>query len=1539
MDEKYAHEDAARAAKVKTAAPVSPRGEAFKAEGSLPSLPSSSSARVEVAERWLNEIAMRHLEQRGDVVERAVALEQLGLSRAALRRVLPDATVDRVFVSLFVYSVGLADCIQEVLRHARGAPALAAKVWRSFLCLLEQVDRPTSATFARLLSDLHTREAARAAARHQSERRRLLDAEEALKQERVAVREAVERGGVECERLNGVVARSRWQVHEARATLQSLLDRRREVDTELAALRSRYRAVTAPLPERARVFQEGSAELRKLMRESADNAVRIEEEVTLHANLLKQRREAETKREAAEIDAAAVAAELSALESELAERMQEHRSAAARAAAAAKQRQSLQEQIATRESEIERLGRAVAEQGTRFESLRAQSGELARVRAAREEQVQMRTQRLQAMENELAASRQQDEAAEAERQERFGELHAATAEVERLKGEAKELRARFGLAKRQAATLQERLDAALLEREEAARAQAEAVAERDRFEKSVAVYTEEEARASLQGSEAHNALAKAREHNAALEAQLAALLVRTREEEAAQQRAEAEHEQHAATLAARQQRAQEEQTQLAEQERALHARSSDHAARVQDLQRLLASKQASLAVAEAQRAAREAQLESLSAQLQHARAEKSALEEKLAAESAARSAAASSLELAQQHAATEARKAADRLARGAATIADLRNANRLAEADAERAAAEFKAAQHKLAASLARAEQSVADALSRERARDAESWRAFAHEIHELWSRSSRIRHLRGEEAAASRVLDSETQERAACMGRLRKLRATEAAQEKQHGEMAARAECDAAARLVEEAQLNEALTLLVERRAAVSGLLERQAAIARQVFELQERIADRRARAEDATTQAQVTLVDVAIDAVPLPPDSAPAFSLAVGEFTTQQSHPQPQQPQRVARFDFQPSAALRVSVEESSEGGGQHAHHARRGSSFLSAQPLAVPQVAPPQPPQQPPPRARRGSEVASIAPVQAAVAAARRGSLASPHPPTTLRPQPRQQGAPNRPGSARTRARLQAERARSQPKAPEIAANEVLVAERETPSVAEERGSSDQEPQRQALNSGPKERLAEETKHEEEKAPSNVPQPSQPSELRSIQELSQPLPQQKSVPTSEPPSQPQPQQQAPPEQPSQPQPQQQEQRPRYQPLQSHQVEPQHQMRGQSHQQLPQLPPVEEARQQLEPTPRATVQPLLLATASVAKSVELQHPPAKEPERQPAPPIAPPEALRPAESRDTAPVPLPQPSPPPTGPLTRVSTRETMAEGTRLRRVAFADELVDSVQLQTEDMAGVSVRAAVSLNTHPEAAKTTLAATEDGALSSQRAAPQFQPEPLAQPHKAQPRSILSAGAASQRSRGVALHSAELVAMLPQIRAETARPLVREREPGVVASALPQSAREVRRAPSFAARPLLAWEDVADVGSVMRLPSLASASAAAATERSHAPSRSAIDTAPLPLLRTAVPTAPQASQRASFVSLSGDGLRQWERSVMGGASSGESESAGDADSAALEAVAAAAAAAATRREEAARKRERERGGMPQLIKQQLRRAAYGVRR
>jgi len=71
--------------------------------------------------------------------ENVYPLKRYGIHRERLMSEggLPSELVDRVYKSLFVYSVGFYELMKDVLEHAKGRYAFVTSIWKTFSILLE----------------------------------------------------------------------------------------------------------------------------------------------------------------------------------------------------------------------------------------------------------------------------------------------------------------------------------------------------------------------------------------------------------------------------------------------------------------------------------------------------------------------------------------------------------------------------------------------------------------------------------------------------------------------------------------------------------------------------------------------------------------------------------------------------------------------------------------------------------------------------------------------------------------------------------------------------------------------------------------------------------------------------------------------------------------------------------------------------------------------------------------------------------------------------------------------------------------------------------------------------------------------------------------------------------------------------------------------------------------------------------------------------------------------------------------------------------
>jgi hypothetical protein len=55
---------------------------------------------------------------------------------------LPKALIDRVYIGLFVYTIGFHQLIFNMIKHAPQAVVLIGQVWRTYIALIECSDPP-----------------------------------------------------------------------------------------------------------------------------------------------------------------------------------------------------------------------------------------------------------------------------------------------------------------------------------------------------------------------------------------------------------------------------------------------------------------------------------------------------------------------------------------------------------------------------------------------------------------------------------------------------------------------------------------------------------------------------------------------------------------------------------------------------------------------------------------------------------------------------------------------------------------------------------------------------------------------------------------------------------------------------------------------------------------------------------------------------------------------------------------------------------------------------------------------------------------------------------------------------------------------------------------------------------------------------------------------------------------------------------------------------------------------------------------------------
>lgn len=101
-----------------------------------------STLNAKVLETWLNETLAdaEHLNIPGVILkpEHKNPVSRYGIDRLTLTNAgIPNATVDRVFRCLFVYSVGFYEMIKKLIAHCNKKYSIITSIWKVFSVLLE----------------------------------------------------------------------------------------------------------------------------------------------------------------------------------------------------------------------------------------------------------------------------------------------------------------------------------------------------------------------------------------------------------------------------------------------------------------------------------------------------------------------------------------------------------------------------------------------------------------------------------------------------------------------------------------------------------------------------------------------------------------------------------------------------------------------------------------------------------------------------------------------------------------------------------------------------------------------------------------------------------------------------------------------------------------------------------------------------------------------------------------------------------------------------------------------------------------------------------------------------------------------------------------------------------------------------------------------------------------------------------------------------------------------------------------------------------
>ena len=95
-----------------------------------------------VLETWINETLQdaEHLDIPGVILkpEHQTPISRYGIDRIVLSNAgIPVETVDRIYRSLFVYSVGFYELIKKCLEHTNKKYSMITAIWKVFAILLE----------------------------------------------------------------------------------------------------------------------------------------------------------------------------------------------------------------------------------------------------------------------------------------------------------------------------------------------------------------------------------------------------------------------------------------------------------------------------------------------------------------------------------------------------------------------------------------------------------------------------------------------------------------------------------------------------------------------------------------------------------------------------------------------------------------------------------------------------------------------------------------------------------------------------------------------------------------------------------------------------------------------------------------------------------------------------------------------------------------------------------------------------------------------------------------------------------------------------------------------------------------------------------------------------------------------------------------------------------------------------------------------------------------------------------------------------------
>lgn len=108
----------------------------------LKEIKSNSKLNARILETWLNntitDAAILNLPEQVIKQDLKVPLVRFGIDRTALLNAgLPSSDVDRIYRSLFVYSIGFFQLIRRILEHTKNKYTIVTGIWKAYAILLE----------------------------------------------------------------------------------------------------------------------------------------------------------------------------------------------------------------------------------------------------------------------------------------------------------------------------------------------------------------------------------------------------------------------------------------------------------------------------------------------------------------------------------------------------------------------------------------------------------------------------------------------------------------------------------------------------------------------------------------------------------------------------------------------------------------------------------------------------------------------------------------------------------------------------------------------------------------------------------------------------------------------------------------------------------------------------------------------------------------------------------------------------------------------------------------------------------------------------------------------------------------------------------------------------------------------------------------------------------------------------------------------------------------------------------------------------------